>query len=401
MNEEEKKALAEQVAAATQESARGMVKDQIAEVMVDPETVEKMARAVADKIPAAPKLGETAAQERKAINEDLRSLATGKKESIRANIIGSTLPAATTLTGHGQELVPETVSNQVFVPDDWNGIVDRFATNFQMPSNSVKIPTIDAVTANINTEGDVLGYQGITTGMVNVKSYTLNVIVPMTKEFVRNAQVDVYALLNRLARQSFAKLRDQIVLGTLSGQASSSILKPMGIMTNASVTRYTLAATKTSYTDLKNEDILLAYGNMDSETRPMLIANRTVLANLATEKNNAGVYYWDWSRYMSGETAIGLRYEESKLLPGISTASQAGTDFAMLADMSRVIHGWDQEMTVEVSDQACLTNDAASNRTVQLNAFQDELVFFKVVSREGFVLYKPADNFVVFQTAAS
>lgn len=400
MNEEEKKALAEEVAKATQESARGMVKSEVAEAIVAPETVEAMARAVAEKMPA-PKAVKSVADEHKEVDAQLRQLAEDKKGVVRANIIGSTLPAATTLTGHGKELVDVTTSNQVFGPDDWNGLVDRFAYNFQMPTTTTKIPTIDAITANINAEGDVLGYQGLTTGMVNLRAYTLNAIIPMTKQFVRDANVDVYAMLGRLARQAFAKLRDNVVLGTMSGQSSSTTYAPMGILTNSSVTSYTLASGDTDYVDLKNEDLLLAYGGMDSDSRPIFVAHRTVLANLATEKNSAGVYYWDWNRYVNGETAIGLRYEESKLLPSIAASSQAGTAFAVLADFNNVIHGWNKEMTVEISDQAVLTNDAASNRTVQLNAFQDDLVFFKVTSYEGFALYKPADNFKKFVTAAS
>lgn len=401
MNEEEKKALAAEVAKATQESARGMIKGEVAQAIIAPEAVEAMARAVADKIPAAPKLADKAAEQRSELNESLRKMAETRQGEIRANIIGSTLPAATTLTGHGEELVPTTTTNAVVEPRDWNGLVDRFAYNFQMPTQSVRIPTVDAVTANINAEGDVLGYQGLTTGMINLRAYTLNAIVPMTKEFVRNAQVDVYAMLGRLARQAFAKLRDQIVLGTMTGQSSSTAYAPMGILTNASVTRSQLAATKTAYTDLKLENLITAYGAMDADSEPIFVAHRSVLANMAIEKNTAGNYMWDWNAYFAGRLPFGMRFEESKLLPSMATASQAGTDFAMLADFSDVIHGWNQEMTVEISDQAVLTNDAASNRTVQLNAFQDELVFFKVVSREGFALYKPADNFIVFKTAAS
>lgn len=401
MNEDEKKTIAAEVASATQEAARGMVKSEVAEAIVAPETVEKLARAVADKMPAKLRVANEEEDKAAEVNAQLRQLAEDKKGVVRANIIGSTLPAATTLTGHGKELAGETVSTQVFEPNDWNGLVDRFAYNFQMPTATTKIPTIDAITANINAEGDVLGYQGLTTGMVNLRAYTLNAIVPMTKQFVRDAQVDVYAMLSRLARQAFAKLRDNVVLGTMSGQSSSTTYAPMGILTNSSVTAYTLASGDTDYVDLKNEDLLLAYGGMDSDSRPIFVAHRTVLANLATEKNSAGVYAWDWNRYINGETAIGLRYEESKLLPSIAASSQAGTAFAVLADFNNVIHGWNKEMTVEISDQAVLTNDAASNRTVQLNAFQDDLVFFKVTSYEGFALYKPADNFKKFVTAAS
>lgn len=401
MNDEEKKALAAEVAEATQEAARGMVKSEVAEAVIAPETVEAMARAVADKLPAAPQVVDKVAEKRSQINADLRKMAETRQGSVRANVIGSTLPAATTLTGHGEELVPTTTTAAVMEPSDWNGLVDRFAYNFQMPSNSVRIPTVDSVTANINAEGDVLGYQGLTTGMINLRSYTLNVIIPMTKEFVRNAQVDVYAMLGRLARQAFAKLRDQIVLGTMAGQSASATYAPMGILTNTNVPRSQLAAGATAYTDLKLENLITAYGAMDANSEPIFVAHRSVLANMAIEKNQAGNYMWDWNAYFAGRLPFGMRFEESKLLPSTAATTQANTDFAALVDFSDVIHGWDQEMTVEISDQSVLTNDAASNRTVQLNAFQDELVFFKVVSREGFALYKPAGNFIVFKTAAS
>ena len=401
MNEEEKKALAAEVVKATQEDARSMIQGEVAQAIISPEAVEAMARAVADKLPASPKIADKAAEQRSEMNENLRKMAESRQGEIRANIIGSTTPAATTLTGHGEELVPTTTSNMVLTPNDWNGLVDRFAYNFEMPTQSVRIPTVDAVSANINAEGDVLGYQGLTTGMVNIKSYTLNAIVPMTKQFVRNAQVDVYALLGRLTRQAFAKLRDEIVIGTMSGQSSSAAYAPMGILTNTSVTRSQLAATKTAYTDLKLENLITAYGAMDADSEPMFVAHRSVLANMAIEKNAAGNYMWDWNSYFRGQLPFGMRFEASKLLPSTATVSQAGTDFAFMADFSRVIHGWNKEMTIEISDQAVLTNDAASDRTVQLNAYQDDLVFYKVTSYEGFLLYKPADNFIVFKTAAS
>ncbi len=301
----------------------------------------------------------------------------------------------------GAELVPTYVSDQLVTVAQNYGLIRKYGTKWPMQGINENIPTITTTTA-YRLAGDTAAINASqpTTGAIQLRAKTVGVIVPVSKVLLQNSTANLVDAITFLCGKAIAKLEDQWgFLGLGSGE---------GIFQNTNVPVFTLASGNTQYSNLTAENLLDVENLLDENflsENLRWIMSKSVLNVLRRQRSiingtpnqpqgfllpgygvNTPPSLWDYP------------YDTSAVMPKVADSSQAGKKFMALVDYENIIHGDAMQYTMEISDQATITD---SDGVTIINLFQQNMVALKVWGLVDIQLSNPTKAFGVCATAAS
>lgn len=304
----------------------------------------------------------------------------------------------------GSELVPTYVSDQIVMQALNYGLIRKYAYKWPMQGINENIPTMTTLTA-YRLAGDTAAITSSqpTTGTVNLRAKTVGVIVPVSKVLLQNSTANLVDAITYLAGKAIAKLEDTWgFLGLNTGE---------GIFQNASVPVFTLGSGNTTYSSVSAENLLDVENLLDenfvsSDSNTLRwIMSRSVLNVLRRQRSIInGTPNQPQGFLLPGygvDTPPSLwdhPYDTSAVMPKVSDGSQNGKKFLSLVDYENIIHGDAMEYTMEISDQATITDTDGSTL---INLFQQNMVALKIWGLVDIQLSNPSKAFANLATSAS
>lgn len=299
----------------------------------------------------------------------------------------------------GAELVPTYVSDSFIGVAQNYGLIRKHARKWPMQGNNENIPTITSVTAyRVGTDTTAINSSQPTTGAIQLRAKTVGAIVPVSKVLLQNATGNLVDAITFLVGKAIAKLEDEWGFKGLGAGE--------GIFQNTSVPVFTMASTNTTYAKATADNLLSVEDLLDENflsesirwimSRSVLNVFRRERAAVGADKQ--GFLLPGYAADNTPPTLWGYPYDTSAVMPKVADGSQAGTKFLSLVDYENVIHGDAMQYTMEISDQATITDTDGSTL---INLFQQNMVALKVWGLVDIQLSNPSKAFGVLKTAAS
>ncbi len=298
----------------------------------------------------------------------------------------------------GAELVPTYVSDQIITVAQKYGLVRSKARKWPMQGINENIPTLSTLTAyRLNSDTSKVTSSQSTSGSVNLRAKTVGVLIPISKTLLMNSTANLVEAINFLAGKAIAKLEDKWgLLGLGSGE---------GVFQNASVPVVTLTSTNTTYAKAVAEDLLSMLDSTDENfigDNASWVMSLSVLNNFRRLRSVVGSdkqgFLFQGFGGQIPATMWDIPYDTNSMMPKNSDSSQAGQKFLAYVDWENVIHGDAMQYTMEISDQATVTDTDGSTL---INLFEQNMVALKVWGQVDIELSNPDKAFAVLKTAAS
>lgn len=302
-------------------------------------------------------------------------------------------------TGGGEDLVPTYLADQFIGVAQNYGLVRRRARHWPMEGMKQSIPTLDTVSAyRIDTDGNKITTSQPTTGVLNLNSKTVGIIVPVSRKLLANSSIQLVDALSYLAGKALAKLEDKWGLLGLSGTE--------GILGNTSVPVTTLGSA-TTYAGATAEDLLSLTEGVDESffetaNNMSFVMSLGVLNNFrkirsVVGSDKQGFLFESFSNPQVPSSMWGIPYDLSPIMPNNSVGSQAATKFLALVNWDNVIFGDDRQYTMEVSNQATITDTDGSTL---INLFEQNMVAIKITGDIDIEIANAAKAHAVLKTHA-
>jgi len=214
---------------------------------------------------------------------------------------------------------------------------------------------------------------------------------------LQNATSNVVDAITMLAGKAIAKLEDQ--WGFLGLGVGEGVFQTVGVPV------VTMANTMTTYNKITAENLLDCMDAIDENflgDSMRWIMSLSVLNNLRRLRSVVGSDKQGFLLQSLGgtlpPTLWDLPFDTSAVMPKNSTGSQPGTKFLALVDYDNLIHGDAMQYTMEISDQATITD---SDGETLINLFQQNMVAIKIWGLIDIELSNPTKAFAILETAAS
>ena len=331
--------------------------------------------------------------------KDLASKKSDAAEYLKRLVRGQETKALSSGTStSGAELVPTYVSDQIITVAQKYGLVRKYGVAWPMQGVNENVPTMSTVTA-YRLAGDTspITASQPTTGAVQLRAKTVGVIVPVSKVLLQNSNANVVDAITMLAGKAIAKLEDQWgILGLGAGE---------GVFQSTTVPVATLSSGNTTYAKVTAEDLLSMLDLIDENfmgdkmrwimSLSVVNAFRKLRSVVGSDKQ--GFLFQGFGNQIPA-TMWDIPYDFSAIMPKTSDVSQAGKKFIGLVDYDNVLHGDAMQYTMEISDQATVTD---TDGTTLINLFQQNMVALKVWGLVDIQLANPSKAFCALETAAS
>ena len=333
--------------------------------------------------------------------KDLASQKKDAAEFMKRLVLGQETKALSAGTStSGSELVPTYVSDSIITVAQKYGLVRKYSTKWPMQGINENVPTMSTVTA-YRLAGDTspITASQPTTGTVQLRAKTVGVIVPVSKVLLQNSNPNVVDAITTLAGKAIAKLEDQWgILGLAGGE---------GVFQNTSVPVAHLGSGDTTYAKVQAEDLLNMLDLIDENfvgdkmrwamSLSVLNAFRKLRSVVGSDKQ--GFLFQGFGASVPS-TMWDLPYDFTAIMPKTTETAgdQAGKKFLALIDYDNMIFGDAMQYTMEISDQATVTD--VDGMTL-INLFQQNMVAIKIWGLIDIQLANPSKAFCSLATAAS
>jgi len=298
----------------------------------------------------------------------------------------------------GSELVPTYVSDQIITVAQKYGLVRKYGRSWPMQGVNENVPTMSTVQA-YRLAGDTAAVTASqpTTGAVQLRAKTVGVIVPVSKVLLQNSTANVVDAITMLAGKAIAKLEDQWgLLGLAGGE---------GVFQTVGVQNVTLGSNKTKFSDITAESLLDMLDMIDENFLGESMRWAMSLSVLNNLRRLRAVVGSDKQGFLlqgvGGQvpsTLWDIPFDTTAVMPKNSDGSQAGKKFLALVDYDNLIHGDAMQYTMEISDQATITD---SDGDTLINLFQQNMVALKVWGLIDIELSNADKAFCTLETSAS
>lgn len=300
----------------------------------------------------------------------------------------------------GTELVPTYVTSEIVRVAEQNGLTRRFGRKIPMQGAKVNFPTADSVTAYRVNEGSKVTSSQPTTGTLAMSSKTVGVLIPFSRKLLQNATVQTVDMLNMLAGEALAKLEDKwALLGLTSGE---------GVLQHASVPGVTMSTGNTTYAKATPEHLLDVIDKVDDnvvlnpQNSLRWILSLSMLNAFRKQRAAVGAdlqgFLFQGFAGQTPPTMWDIPYSLSPIMPKTSDVSQTSTKFMALVDFANIYLGDDQQYSLEISEQATITDTDGSTL---INLFEQNMVALKVTGEIDIQLANPSKAFAYLKTSAS
>lgn len=210
--------------------------------------------------------------------------------------------------------------------------------------DNLQVPVLSALsTAAISAQGSAVSSSDPTIGNITLGAFKYGVLVPVSKELVEDAMIDINALVAREAGKA---------LGYAAGghfTTGTGTTQPFGIVTGAG------SAVTSGTAGLTGDDLITLLYSLDPEVRNdpsfAYMVSPTALAAIRKLKDTAGNYLWSIANGQG--TLLGYNVVENVSMPAHTTGNKSIIAGRMNDFVIRQAGG----IKVEVSDDYGFAND--------------------------------------------
>lgn len=298
--------------------------------------------------------------------------------------------------GNGDELVPEYFNSEVKRVAQKYGVARRNARVVQMQGKEESWPTLGTVTVYRINEGAKITAMSPTTDGVKLTAKKLAAIIPMTRELVRDANINVVDQIAVLAGEAMAKAEDTWAFrGISSGE---------GIFQHADVPSHIMTAGKASYADADFADLLSMLDLIDEDALDnmkwyMSFAQFNAFRAIVSQADDRHIFQAPGAGMPP--SIWNLPVEFTKVLPRPTdpnnTNQQSDKPFMTLANLDFLTLGERDGYELELSREATITS---SDGNTVLNLWERDMVAVRVMERIDFVLHEADKAFANLFTSA-
>ena len=210
--------------------------------------------------------------------------------------------------------------------------------------DSLQVPVLSALsTAAISAQGSAVNSSDPTITNITLGAYKYGVLVPVSKELIADAAIDINALV---AREAGKALGYQVGAHLTTGTGTT---QPFGIVTGAG------SAVTSGTAGLTGDDLITLLYSLDPEVRNdpsfAYMVSPTALAAIRKLKDTAGNYLWSIANGQG--TLLGYNVVENVSMPAHTTGNKSIVAGRMSDFVVRQAGG----IKVEVSDDYGFAND--------------------------------------------
>lgn len=265
--------------------------------------------------------------------------------SLRDLSVGSEFEARTLVSASGTGVVGTSFYNQVIEVAQSVAPLLQYARVINTSGgDNLQVPVLSAYsTGAIAAQGSAISSSDPTITNITLGAYKYGVLVPISKELLADAQVDINALVAREAGKAIGYAAGgHLTTGTGTTQ-------PFGIVTGAG------SAVTSGTAGLSADDLISLLYSLDPEVRNdpsfAYMVSPTALAAIRKLKDTAGNYIWNVS---NGQASIlGYNVVENVSMPAHTTGNKSIIAGRMTDFVVRQAGG----IKVEVSDDYGFAND--------------------------------------------
>ncbi len=302
---------------------------------------------------------------------------------------------------NGAELVPTYVSDQFITVAQQYGLVRKYATHWPMQGIDENIPTLGSVAAyRLSSDTSPVTAVQPTTGAVQLRAKTVAAIVPVSKVLLQNSTIALVDALAYLCGKAIAKLEDQWgILGLCSGEG---VFQTSGVPVSTMSSGNTTYAKATATNLLDVENLLDENFVAQDSNKLRWLMSRSVLNVFRRERSVVGTDNQGFLLPGYGVDTPPMLwshpYDTSAIMPLTSDGSQTSKSFVALIDYENMIFGDAMNYSMEISDQATITDTDGSTL---INLWQQNMVALKFWGLIDIQLSNPTKAFGLLKTAAS
>jgi HK97 family phage major capsid protein len=265
--------------------------------------------------------------------------------SLRDLSVGSEFEARTLVSASGTGVVGTSFYNQVIEVAQSVAPLLQYARVINTTGgDNLQVPVLSAYsTGAIAAQGSAISSSDPTITNITLGAYKYGVLVPISKELLADAQVDINALVAREAGKAIGYAAGgHLTTGTGTTQ-------PFGIVTGAG------SAVTSGTAGLSADDLITLLYTLDPEVRNdpsfAYMVSPTALAAIRKLKDTAGNYIWSVN---NGQASIlGYNVVENVSMPAHTTGNKSIIAGRMTDFVVRQAGG----IKVEVSDDYGFAND--------------------------------------------
>jgi HK97 family phage major capsid protein len=281
----------------------------------------------------------------------------------------------------GGYLVPEEFASNVLQLITDYGIIRKNATVIPMKSNQLSVPVLGTrVEAAWITEANAPTATQPVFSQAVLSANKAGVIVPMTRELLEDANVDVVKFLQGQFAQAFAKTEDA---AGLNGTSPFT-----GVLQDSNVTSVTMATGATTFDAVTLDNLIDLTAAVPSyaQAGAAFIMHPTVYSYIMKLKTTTNAPIFDVA---TGKlTILGYPVYLSNAMPSTSAVS---TPFILFGNLKNVLFGDRKQIEIALADQATIGTD---------NLFAQDMVALRAIERVAINVALP-EAFAKLVTAAS
>lgn len=286
----------------------------------------------------------------------------------------------------GGYLVPDEFRAEVLRIAGQFGLARQFCRVVPMTRDKLNIPKAGTtgVTAYWVSEGAQITESSPTFGQVALDTEKLAGIAALSNELVADADVDVLGYLYQIFAEAIAKEEDKAWL-------TGTGLPITGIFGDTSVNVVTMAATKTSFSDITVDNLIDLIDAVDSgsESNGRFFFHKNILSYIRKLKDSNGQYIWAPAAGANPPTILGYPYSTTDVMPNASQ-SAVSTKFVAFGDGKYTVFGDRKQLELAVAMEGTVGTN---------NLFEKDMQALRLIERVDIVVAIPT-AYAVLQTAA-
>lgn len=285
-------------------------------------------------------------------------------------------------------VIPEQWSSKLLERVQEYGALRKYGTEVTMVSNSLKIQKLSSEPYMfwVGEKGTIS--RGVPTfGQVLLVPAKLAIIMPWTTEFEEDEAISIFPILQRIIGRQVAYAEDEQMFN-----GTGAVF--MGILNHPDVNVYTMPSTKTGFTDISADDLLLStdYIYENESNSSVYVMSRQVYNRCKIIKDGISGGYvfkepnkiWDWN------------VVKTPIMPTVSD-SAADTKFIIFGDLSNVYYGVRRRLSIDLLSEAALP---AQDSDEAINLATQDMKAIRVTERIAITIALP-EQLTVIKTSAS
>lgn len=285
--------------------------------------------------------------------------------------------------GFGTDLLPRDITEQVFQTSARTSVIQQLCRSTPLPSTGKAIPVVTGKpSAGWVSEGGRKPVSDATIGAKTMDPKKLAVIVPFSKEYLRDTRIDLFGMLRPMIADAFALALDAAAIKGTSTPFPNYLYQT----TNTVELGASSVATGGIYKDFVN-----LLGTVADEGKGYrvnaFVADTTAETTVLGSVDSSGRPLFNSNAQTDGSVGsiLGrpLYYSDQVATPIVAGTPNTGGIRVLAGDFSQAVYGIAEDIAYDISTQASIV---LADGTTTLHLWQNNLVALLAEAEFGFLV---------------